>query len=196
MYAGLKGKRAQLGKEDLQGGWGCIQQVSQACWLIRMGSRVVGHHDRDSIPPLGPSPRGNNAGRLSLKMHVHHVRVFEVTCARLIINCYSSICIIHNMECVPSPKLVDLPEDNSETQLVKLSKCTLQGQEKLLMLKAKEEAKKRKAKVRCQEEKEKERVEAQVAKVAMQQATAQLVPSAGLSRPLVSLLLGQCCGDC
>ena len=56
MYVGLKGKWAQSGKEDLQGGQGCVQQVSQACWPIRMGSRVVRHHDRDSIPPLGLSP--------------------------------------------------------------------------------------------------------------------------------------------
>ena len=48
MYAELKGKWAQLGKEDLQGGQRCTQQVDQACWPIRMGSRVVGHHDHDS----------------------------------------------------------------------------------------------------------------------------------------------------
>ena len=51
------------------------------------------------------------------------------------------------MEHVPSPELVDLPKDNYETQLVKLTEHTQHGQEKLLMLKAKEEAEKKKAEV-------------------------------------------------
>ena len=100
------------------------------------------------------------------------------------------------MERVPSPELVDLPEDNYETQLAKLTECTQCGQEKLLVLKAKEEAEKRKTEVGCREKKEREQVEARAAKVAMQQVTAQLVSSAGPSRPSVSLLLGQHCGDC
>ena len=53
------------------------------------------------------------------------------------------------MEHVPSPELVDLPEDNYETWLAKLTKHTRHGQEKLLVLKAKEEAEKKKAEVRC-----------------------------------------------
>ena len=86
-------------------------------------------------------------GHLSLKMCVHHARVFEATCAQLIINCCSSICIIHDMEHVPLPELVNLPKDNYETWLAKLTKCTWCGQEKLLVMKAKEEAEKRKAEV-------------------------------------------------
>ena len=47
------------------------------------------------------------------------------------------------MECVPLPELVDLPEDNYKTRLAKLTERTRHGQEKLLVLKAKEEAEKR-----------------------------------------------------
>ena len=95
------------------------------------------------------------------------------------------------MEHVPSPELVNLPEDNYETWLVKLTEHTWCRQEKLLVLKAKEEAEKKKAKVGCQEEKEREWAEARAVKVAMQQVTAQLVPLVGLSRPSVSLSFSQ-----